>query len=37
MTDQIVYLEEGDMVDLQPGRYWVVSKKGDQLTAQQRP
>ena len=37
VTDQIVYLEEGDMVDLQPGRYWVVSKKGDQLTAQQRP
>lgn len=24
VTDQIVYLEEGDLVDLQLGRYWVV-------------
>jgi glucosamine--fructose-6-phosphate aminotransferase (isomerizing) len=23
VTDQIVYLEEGDVVDLQPGRYWI--------------
>ncbi len=23
VTDQIVYLEEGDVVDLQPGRYWL--------------
>ncbi|MBE7366386.1 glutamine--fructose-6-phosphate transaminase (isomerizing) [Ramlibacter pallidus] len=26
VTDQIVYLEEGDLVDLQLGRYWVVDK-----------
>ena len=26
VTDQIVYLEEGDLVDLQLGKYWVVSK-----------
>jgi glutamine---fructose-6-phosphate transaminase (isomerizing) len=26
VTDQIVYLEEGDVVDLQLGRYWVVDK-----------
>ena len=23
VTDQIVYLEEGDVVDLQPGKYWI--------------
>ena len=28
VTDQIVYLEEGDLVDLQLGKYWVVSKDG---------
>ena len=27
-TDQIVYLEEGDVVDLQLGRYWVVDSEG---------
>ncbi|PIM54552.1 glutamine--fructose-6-phosphate transaminase (isomerizing) [Roseateles chitinivorans] len=26
VTDQIVYLEEGDVVDLQLGRYWISSK-----------
>jgi glucosamine--fructose-6-phosphate aminotransferase (isomerizing) len=26
VTDQIVYLEEGDMVDLQLGKYWIVDK-----------
>ncbi|MES2422995.1 MAG: glutamine--fructose-6-phosphate transaminase (isomerizing), partial [Pseudomonadota bacterium] len=26
VTDQIVYLEEGDMVDLQLGKFWVVDK-----------
>lgn len=37
VTDQIVYLEEGDLVDLQPGRYWIVGKGGTQLSAEQRP
>ncbi|MEG2975826.1 MAG: glutamine--fructose-6-phosphate transaminase (isomerizing), partial [Comamonas sp.] len=37
VTDQIIYLEEGDLVDLQPGRYWVVSKSGERLTEKQRP
>ena len=37
VTDQIVYLEEGDMVDLQPGRYWIVSKSGERLTEMKRP
>jgi glucosamine--fructose-6-phosphate aminotransferase (isomerizing) len=26
VTDQIVYLEEGDIVDMQAGRFWVVDK-----------
>jgi len=26
VTDQIVYLEEGDIVDLQLGKYWIVDK-----------
>ena len=28
VTDQIVYLEEGDMVDLQLGKYWIIDKAG---------
>ena len=27
VTDQIVYLEEGDVVDLQPGKYWIVDRE----------
>jgi glucosamine--fructose-6-phosphate aminotransferase (isomerizing) len=27
VTDQIVYLEEGDLVDLQLGRYWIVDRQ----------
>ncbi len=26
VTDQIVYLEEGDIVDIQPGKYWIVDR-----------
>ncbi len=37
VTDQIVYLEEGDLVDLQPGRYWIVGKGGARLQPAQRP
>ncbi|MFG6441998.1 glutamine--fructose-6-phosphate transaminase (isomerizing) [Roseateles sp. LKC17W] len=29
VTDQIVYLEEGDVVDLQPGRYWISRRDAD--------
>ncbi|WP_198969134.1 glutamine--fructose-6-phosphate transaminase (isomerizing) [Xylophilus sp. ASV27] len=29
VTDQIVYLEEGDVVDLQLGRYWIVQRGKD--------
>ncbi|MDO8771530.1 MAG: glutamine--fructose-6-phosphate transaminase (isomerizing) [Burkholderiaceae bacterium] len=27
VTDQIVYLEEGDVVDLQPGRHWIENRE----------
>ena len=37
VTDQIVYLQEGDLVDLQMGRYWVVGQDGRALSAEQRP
>ena len=37
VTDQIVYLEEGDMVDLQPGRYWVTDADGKALDLARRP
>ncbi|KQO23820.1 glucosamine--fructose-6-phosphate aminotransferase [Acidovorax sp. Leaf76] len=37
VTDQIVYLEEGDLVDLQLGRYWIVGKDRTALTPAQRP
>jgi len=29
VTDQIVYLEEGDVVDLQLGRYWISHMQAD--------
>ena len=31
VTDQIVYLEEGDVVDLQLGRYWIVDREHKQV------
>ena len=34
VTDQIVYLEEGDTVDVQLGKHWVVARDGQ---AVQRP
>ena len=37
VTDQIVYLEEGDVVDLQLGKYWLVDKAHKALTPAQRP
>ena len=37
VTDQIVYLEEGDLVDLQMGRYWITDASGRSLDAAQRP
>ncbi|OJU91064.1 MAG: glutamine--fructose-6-phosphate aminotransferase [Burkholderiales bacterium 66-5] len=37
VTDQIVYLEEGDLVDLQLGRYWITDRAGKPLATEQRP
>jgi glucosamine--fructose-6-phosphate aminotransferase (isomerizing) len=36
VTDQIVYLEEGDVVDLQPGRAWIVAREGERHLPVQR-
>ena len=32
VTDQIVYLEEGDVVDIQLGKYWVVDREHKPVT-----
>ncbi|MDB5880530.1 MAG: glucosamine--fructose-6-phosphate aminotransferase [Ramlibacter sp.] len=32
VTDQIVYLEEGDVVDVQLGKYWIVDKAHKAVT-----
>ena len=37
VTNQIVYLEEGDVVDLQLGKYWLFNKDGRPLSGAQRP
>ena len=40
VTDQIVYLEEGDVVDMQLGKYWILDKASvwtKALTPAQRP
>jgi glucosamine--fructose-6-phosphate aminotransferase (isomerizing) len=37
VTDQIVYLEEGDVADIQLGKYWLVDKAFKALTPAQRP
>ncbi|HEX5128010.1 MAG TPA: glutamine--fructose-6-phosphate transaminase (isomerizing) [Rhodocyclaceae bacterium] len=38
VTDQIIYLEEGDVVDLQLGKYWIESRvaNGDFLRAERQ-
>ncbi|NEX63158.1 glutamine--fructose-6-phosphate transaminase (isomerizing) [Noviherbaspirillum galbum] len=35
-TDQIIYLEEGDVVDLQLQRYWIVDANGTPATREVR-
>ena len=37
VTDQIVYLDEGDVVDLQLGKYWLVDKQHQAVAPAQRP
>ncbi|RZJ14823.1 MAG: glutamine--fructose-6-phosphate transaminase (isomerizing), partial [Haliea sp.] len=36
VTDQICYLEEGDVVDIQLGKHWIVDKDHKPLSAEQR-
>ncbi|NMM14149.1 MAG: glutamine--fructose-6-phosphate transaminase (isomerizing) [Rhodoferax sp.] len=37
VTDQIVYLDEGDVVDIQLGKYWLVDKTFKPVPPEQRP
>ena len=37
VTDHIVYLEEGDVVDMQLGKYWLLDKAHKPLSAEARP
>ena len=37
VTDQIVYLEEGDVADIQLGKYWLEDKAFKPLAPAQRP
>ena len=40
VTDQIVYLEEGDVVDMQPGKVWISTpspERADRYIAADRP
>ncbi len=37
VTDQIVYLEEGDVVDVQLGKYWLIDKVHKAVASAQRP
>ena len=37
VTDQIVYLDEGDVVDIQLGKYWLVDKEYKPVAPAKRP
>ncbi len=37
VTDQIVYLDEGDVVDIQLGKYWLFDKDAKPVLPAQRP
>ena len=37
VTDQIVYLDEGDLVDVQLGKYWLFDKAHKPVAPEQRP
>lgn len=37
VTDQIVYLDEGDVVDIQLGKYWLLDRNHKPVAAAQRP
>ena len=37
VTDQIVYLEEGDLIDIQLGKYWILDKAQKAVQVAERP
>ena len=37
VTDQIVYLEEGDLIDIQLGKYWILDKTQKAVQVAERP
>lgn len=37
VSEQIVYLEDGDLLDLQAGRYAILDRSGQELAGAQRP
>ncbi len=37
VTDQIIYVEEGDVIDLQRDRVWIVDRDGRETSAAERP
>jgi glutamine---fructose-6-phosphate transaminase (isomerizing) len=37
VTDQIVYLDEGDLIDIQLGKYWLFDKARKPVAPAQRP
>lgn len=37
VSERIIYLEEGDLVDLQPGKYWITDASGSPIAPEKRP
>jgi glutamine---fructose-6-phosphate transaminase (isomerizing) len=37
VTDQIIYVEEGDVIDVQRDRVWIVDRDGRQMSDAERP
>jgi glutamine---fructose-6-phosphate transaminase (isomerizing) len=37
VTDQIVYVEEGDVIDVQRDRVWIVDRDGREMSPAERP
>jgi glutamine---fructose-6-phosphate transaminase (isomerizing) len=37
VTDQIIYVEEGDVIDVQRDRVWIVDREGREMSSTERP
>jgi glutamine---fructose-6-phosphate transaminase (isomerizing) len=37
VTDQIIYVEEGDVIDVQRDRVWIVDREGREMSSAERP